>query len=241
MLYSSAGVLTNTFSHEISRIMTQAGSRMQHLRYAVNLLLGSEGYKGSPYFNPLPIIDQSEAVDNLLENWLAVIMSGVNDVVFEKQELSLPKAINKHLSTWKPLMDKKMITINPLVIQGNENNMICNMAEIDLLIILNNFMLNSSYFLEKSQNTEHIISISLNEQDSRIVVELENNGIPLDGVFANNPDKIFEPGVSTKITDEGKGSGIGLWITKTIVLDNSGEIHPMHKTEGFGLRIVFPK
>ena len=241
MLYSSAGVLTNTFSHEISRIMTQAGSRMQHLRYAVNRLLGDDGYKGAQYFNPLPIIDQSEAVDNLLENWLAVIMSGVGEVVFEKQELNLPATLNKHLSTWKPLMDKKMITIKPLVIQGNEKNLICNMAEIDLLIILNNFMLNSSYFLEKTQNTEHIITITLIEQDSRITIELENNGMPLDGEFANNPDRIFEPGVSTKITDEGKGSGIGLWITKTLVLDNAGEIHPMQKNEGFGLRIVFPK
>lgn len=241
MLYSSAGVMTNTFSHEISGIMTKVGSRMQHLRNAVNRLLGDNGYIGSPYFNPLPIIDQSEAVDGLLENWLAVIMSGVSEVVFEKQELHLPTSINKHLSTWRPLMDKKMITINPLVIQGNEKNLICNMAEIDLLIILNNFMLNSSYFLEKTQNTEHIITITLIEQDARIVIELENNGIPLDGIFANNPDRIFEPGVSTKITDEGKGSGIGLWITKTLVLDNTGEIHPMPKTEGFGLHIVFPK
>lgn len=241
MLYSSAGVMTNTFSHEISRIMTQAGSRMQHLRYAVKRLLGDEGYKGPQIFNPMPIIDQAEAVDTLLENWLAVIMSGVNERVFEKQELNIPEVLDKHLSTWKPLMDKKMITIQPLIIHGNIKDLICNIAEIDLLIILNNFMLNSSYFLEKSQSSEHIITITVNERESNIIIELENNGLPLDGVFANNPDRIFEPGVSTKMTDEGKGSGIGLWITKTLVLDNGGEIHPMQRVEGFGLRISFPK
>lgn len=71
---------------------------------------------------------------------------------------------------------------------------------------------------------------------------LENNDLPLDGIFANNPDRIFEAGVSTKETEEdGKGSGIGLWITKTLVLDNSGEIHPMVKSDGFGLKISLPK
>lgn len=241
MLYSSAGVLTNTFSHEISRIMTQTGSRIQHLRYSINRLLGDDGYKGDPIFNPLSIIDQSEAVDMLLENWLAIIMSGIGENVFVKQELSIPKVLNKHISIWKPLLNKKMITINPLKVQGDDKKLICNMAEIDFIIIINNFMLNSAYFLEKSQNTEHVISIEIIEQEAQIVINLENNGIPLDGIFANNPDRIFEPGVSTKITDKGKGSGIGLWIARTLILDNAGDIHPIIKPDGFGLHITIPK
>lgn len=241
MLYSSAGVLTNTFSHEISRIMTQVGSRMQHLRNAVNRILGDEGYKGVALFNPLPMIDHSETIDKLLENWLSVVMSGVGDSVFEKQDLNVPMAIRKHILVWEPLLNKKLITIKPLNIIGDERNIICNLAEIDLIIIINNFMLNSSYFLEKSQDAEHIISMTVSEQESNIIIELENNGIPLDGIFENNPDKIFEPGVSTKVTEEGKGSGIGLWITRTLVLDNGGDIHPINKSDGFGLRISLPK
>ena len=241
MLYSSAGVLTNTFSHEISRIMTQTGSRMQHLRYAVNKLLGEDGYTGISLFNPLLIIDQSEAVDNLLENWLAIIMSGVGEIVFKKREINISTILNKYMLTWKPLMDMKLISIRPLEIQGNKENLNCNMAEVDLLIILNNFMLNSSYFLEKSQNNEHIILISVIEQERQIIIELTNNGIPLDGIFANNPDRIFEAGVSTKNTEDGNGSGLGLWITKNLVLDNGGDIHPIIKPDGFGLRITLPK
>ena len=102
-------------------------------------------------------------------------------------------------------------------------------------------MLNSSYFLAQSNVSERIIEITISEEESRIVIELENNGLPLDGIFANNPDRIFEAGVSTKETEDGKGSGIGLWITKTLVLDNSGEIHPLAKADGFGLRISLPK
>lgn len=241
MLYSSAGVMTNTFSHEISRIMTQAGSRMQHLRHSVKRLVGNEGYKGHSSFNPFPIIDQTESVDRLLENWLAVIMSGVNEKFFSKQELNIPKSLNQIISTWEPLLQKKLVKIHPLSIRGNKENCVCNIAEIDLLIILNNFMLNSAYFLEKSNAGDRAISISIIEEKNKIFLELENNGPPLDGIFANNPDKIFEAGVSTKTTEDGKGSGIGLWITKTLVLDNSGDIHPIEKNDGFGLCISLPK
>lgn len=241
MLYSSAGVMTNTFSHEISRIMTQAGSRMQHLRFTVEKLVGKEGYQGHPSYNPFPIIDQAESVDNLLENWLAVIMSGVGENVFSKQEIDIPKTFRKYITIWKPLLEKKLISVNPLKVYGNEENCVCNISEVDLLIIINNFMLNSSYFLTKSNVSKRIVEITIKEAESQIIIELENNGLPIDGIFANNPDRIFEAGVSTKETEDGKGSGIGLWITQTLVLDNSGEIHPMVKQDGFGLKISFPK
>lgn len=241
MIYSSAGVMTNTFSHEISRIMTQAGSRMQHLRFTVEKLVGKEGYHGHPSYNPFPIIDQAESVDNLLENWLAVIMSGVGENVFSKQELDLPKTLKKYIAIWQPLLEKKLISVKPLKVNGDEEKCVCNISEVDLLIIINNFMLNSSYFLAKSNVSERVIEITINEEASQIVIEFVNNGLPLDGIFANNPDRIFEAGVSTKETEDGKGSGIGLWITKTLVLDNSGEIHPMVKSDGFGLKISLPK
>lgn len=241
MLYSSAGVMTNTFSHEISRIKSQTGSRMPHLRHCVKRLVGEEGYNGHPSFNPFSIIDQTESVDKLLENWLEVIMAGANEDVFIKQELNIPKVINKILSTWEPLLQKKIIKIYPLLIKGEESKCVCNIAEIDLMIILNNFMLNSAHFLETSNIGNRAITITIIEEELRIILELENNGPALDSIFANNPDKIFEAGVSTKITDDGKGSGIGLWITKTLILDNSGDIHSMEKSDGFGLRISLPK
>lgn len=241
MIYSSSGVMTNTFAHEISRIMTQAGSRMQHLRFTVEKIVGNEGYKGHPRYNPFSIIDQAESVDNLLENWLAVIMSGAEEAVFAKKELELPRIFRRYIETWQPLLKKKLINVNPLKIKGDEKKCVCTISEVDLLIIINNFMLNSSYFLAKSKVSEKIIEITISEEESRIVIELENNGLPLDGIFANNPDKIFEAGVSTKETEDGKGSGIGLWITKTLVLENSGEIHPIVKSDGFGLKISLPK
>lgn len=241
MLYSSAGVMTNTFSHEISRVMTNAGSRMQHLRNAVYRAIGRE-YDGLPFFNPFIMIEQIENVDKLLENWLELLMSGTSDEVFLKKELNIKAVIENVLNRWEPLLLKKIITVTPVEIIGNEQNCLCNIAEIDLIIILNNFLLNSADFLEKAQVDERKIVVSIFEKEDKIIIELENNGPPLNGIFASNPDKIFDAGVSTKIMKNGqKGSGIGLWITQMIVHDNSGSIHVLEKQNGFGIRISLPK
>ena len=49
MLYSSSGVMTSTFSHEIEGIRTKVGSRMQHLRAVVQRAIGE--YNGIDAFN----------------------------------------------------------------------------------------------------------------------------------------------------------------------------------------------
>lgn len=241
MLYSSAGVMTNTFSHEISRIMTHSGSRMQHLRNAVKRALGKD-YEGIDFFNPFLMIEQIESVDKLLENWLELLMSGTEDEVFSKKEVNIYTAIDNILTRWKPLLQKKLITVEPIEVTGDEANCYCNISEIDLIIVLNNFLLNSADFLEKASVDVRKINVSITEKADRIIVDLENNGPPLNGIFASNPDKIFDAGVSTKIMKNGKkGSGIGLWITQMIVHDNSGSIHVLEKQNGFGIRISLPK
>lgn len=241
MLYSSAGVMTNTFSHEISRITSNAGSRMQHLRRTVNRLVGENGYTGNPIFDPFIIIDQTEKVDKLLESWLEVIMSGAEQSSFDTKSTNVFSAIQKILDSWKPLLQQKLINIDPITAIGKMEDSICVISEIDLHIILNNFLLNSAWFLEKASVEQREINVTIQNSADKIIILLENNGPPLDSMFSNNPERIFYPGETSKKSEKGEGTGIGLWITKTVVDDASGEIHPMDKAEGFGLRISLPK
>ncbi|MDE6261133.1 MAG: ATP-binding protein [Oscillospiraceae bacterium] len=241
MLYSSAGVMTNTFSHEISRITSNAGSRMQHLRYAVKRLVGENGYTGNPIFDPFIIIDQTEEVDKLLERWLEVIMSGAEQSAFSGKNTNVFNTIQKILDIWEPLLQQKLININPIKAIGKMEDCICATSEISLHIILNNFLLNSAWFLEKSVVKQREVDVTIENKSDKIIILLENNGPPLDGMFSNNPERIFFPGESSKKTEKGEGTGLGLWITKIVVDDSSGEIHPMDKEDGFGLWISLPK
>lgn len=241
MLYSAAGVMTSTFSHEINRIMSNAGSRMQQLRHTITRLVGPEGYKGNPIFDPFPIINQSEKVDMLLESWLEVIMNAADQSAFPVKQVNFYQAIKEIADSWAPLLRQKLISIEPIRLVGEKDNCVCNMSIVDLHVIINNFMLNSAWFLERASVDERKIQISIEEYSNKIVLVLENNGPPLDRKFENNPERIFNPGETSKTTENGEGTGLGLWITKMVVEDASGEIHPLKKTNGFGLKLSFPK
>lgn len=115
------------------------------------------------------------------------------------------------------------------------------MAEVDFHIIMNNFFLNSAWFLEKAKVDRREIVVTLYDKDGKIIILLENNGPPLDSSFMNNPERIFDAGVSTKKLNNGEGTGLGLWITKTVIENNSGEIHAINRKDGFGLKISLPK
>lgn len=241
MLYCASGVMTNTFAHEISHIMTQLGSRMQHIRYSVQRILGEDGYTGNRVFNPYIIISRAEEVDSLLESWIDVLMSGAGNEVFTKGNTNVIETLEQFCVPWRPLLEKKLISLKPIALNGKFEDCVSKISKIDLLIILNNFLLNSAYFLGKITEDERTINLSISSEEKYITVDMVNNGPPLDGVFKNNPDRIFDAGVSTKQTRTGKGSGIGLWIVHTLVSENSGEIHPIDMKDGFGLRILLPK
>ena len=241
MLFSSAGVMTNTFSHEINRIATGAGSRMQHMRESVKRILGKEGYSGDPDFDPFAQIDESEKTDRLLEDWLNVIMNGVREDAFGKKTVYPKKVIQEIIVTWVPLLEKKHIVVAPLKCENITEDSVLDCAEIDFYIILNNFFLNSAWFLEETTTAMREISISLADDGKRLIILLENNGPPLDSSFANNPDRIFDAGVTTKKKGSSEGTGLGLWIAKNVIESNSGQIHPMEKDDGFGLSIYLPK
>lgn len=168
-------------------------------------------------------------------------MSGADQASFEKKSINIYDGIQKILDLWKPLLQQKLISISPVEIIGQTENCFCAISEIDLHIILNNFLLNSAWFLEKAAVTQRKVSVTIQELSDKIVILLENNGPPLDSMFANNPERIFYPGESSKKSENGEGTGLGLWITKIVVDEASGEIHPMDKSDGFGLRISIPK
>lgn len=240
MLYSSSGVMTSTFSHEINRIMTNVGSRMQHLKFTIDRLIGEEGYKGAPIFDPYLIIQQSEEIDTVLESWLSVIIRGAGSSSFVRNKKNIYLTIEKIIELWKPLLKQKIIEISLLPIDGLVDDANIVFADADLYIILNNFILNAAWFLEQSKHERRITVSVINHKDY-VEINLTNNGPTLDKKFSNNPDRVFNPGETSKVTADGEGTGLGLWIVKMIVEDLSGTIGVIEMEDGFGIRIKLGK
>ncbi|MBX4263772.1 sensor histidine kinase [Clostridium estertheticum] len=236
MVLSSAGVMAQTFSHEISRVASNLGSRGQHLRECIKRMLDYKEYQGDEDFNPYEIIDELDNTDLLLADWVKLIMTSVEKGNFKSKEIDLICFLTNLKQRWDPLLEKKFIELK---VECNCEDVTLKMPEVDLHLIFNNFLLNSSYFLEECFGSREIQIIVFKKAD-RLFINMKNNGPRLTERYIQNPDEILNAGISSKNEEDGKkvneGTGLGLWIACEAVQRNYGQLHVIVEDKGFMLQ-----
>lgn len=235
---SSSGILLNTFFHEFNAMNTQFHVEASQIRSRINYILKGREYEGLAAYDPYKRIDSLEKNDMVTAAFLDVIMDGLKKENLKVQENSLKAMITEILSKWKVLLGEKHIQVQSVSEEGAAAEDRIPLALVDMYIILNNFILNSAWFLEQEHNNRREISFRLKEKDDGLHFIMENNGPVLAEKYRDNPDRIFELGETSK---EGKGTGLGLWVVKETVERNDGTISVMEKQDGFGLEIVWKK
>ena len=129
----------------------------------------------------------------------------------EKAKFNVLKEISKTLSLIEAIFNDRRITIevnpsgNP-VIYGHPN---------EYSQVLLNIMINARDAFSSQKTDRPRVTISLYTESGKTVVTITDNagGIPEDII-----DKIFDPYFTTKGPD--KGTGVGLFISKTIIENN---------------------
>ncbi len=150
-----------------------------------------------------------------------------------KEKFNIYKAINDSLQLIEASLKNNNISVeikakNIYIIYGYPN-------EFSQVIL--NLLSNAKDVLidRKVQNAKIIINIYGNNLN--FIIELEDNA---GGVNKEIIDKIFEPYFTTK--DEGKGTGIGLYMSKMIIEGNmSGKITVSNTELGAIFKIILPK
>lgn len=240
--FSVSGMVANTFSHELRALDTRIVSLPNNLGYLLNQLLDIKKFEGPNKKNPFYFLDSIKDTHKLLESWIGIIMNAIDKGEINNEEAeshNLYDLVCEIIKNWKSLLDSKKISIK-LKKDGDINN--CNITKSDLYLIINNFILNSSWFLKDIENRERKIEINFSLKDDVIKIRLYNNGKPMDDKYKKNPLKMFELGESTKVLDNGElGTGIGMWLIKTAVEDNKGTVLPVIVDVGFELEICFPQ
>lgn len=242
-ILSSSGIVLNTFFHEFNAINTQFHVRASQIRSRVRHILKGQEYTGIAAYNPYPWIDALEKTDRVTAAFLDVVMEGLKKESLKRQEISMQKVIRDILEKWSLLLEEKHIVIRPDIFAEKELDDRIQMAVVDMYIILNNFLLNAAWFLEREHNPKREIAFTLEESADMLYLYMENNGPCLDEKFKDNPDKIFEMGETSK--EDAKtstaGTGLGLWVVKETVERYNGVLSVMDKKDGFGLRIAWKK
>ncbi|WP_139241727.1 ATP-binding protein [Anaerosporobacter mobilis] len=228
MVLSSAGVMAQTFAHEISRIATNLGSRGQHLKESINLLLDYKPYIGDEDFNPYDMLEELSSTDILLSEWVNLIMDCVNKENFHTQEVFINEFLVHIVEKWSTLLARKHIRIEDI---NCSEDIKLSLPIVDLHLLLNNFLLNSAYFLEECEG-ERIIKFKVYKEGQKIYLDMENNGPELAKENLQNPDIVLDATVSSKFG----GTGLGLWVARESVERNDGRLQVIPISSGFMLR-----
>lgn len=214
-------------SREKDRILT-----LQSRQAAMGELIGNIAHQWRQPLNAINLIifDLLEAYKykELDENYLNNSYNEINRVV---QNMS--QTIDDFRNFFKPVKEKKLFDINTIIEQSlhfssaglaannihltfKKNGSIMVMGYPNELIqTLINIIQNAKDALLESHNTNKNIWINSHVENDYALISINNNGgiIPPDHL-----EKVFDPYYSTK--PEGHGTGMGLFISKTIIEKN---------------------
>ena len=99
-----------------------------------------------------------------------------------------------------------------------------------------NLLTNAKDAVLENKIENPLIIVQTKKDDEYIYISIKDNGL---GIKSEIINKIFEPYFTTK--DEGKGTGIGLYMSKIIIENNmNGKIEVKNEQNGANVIIKLP-
>ncbi len=126
------------------------------------------------------------------------------------------KAIQTAMKDLEPLIEEHHIVVEDRC----EPDFLVESVFDDLVQVLSNLMKNSIDAVASGNPGKGIITLSQEIAGEQVKISVKDNGT---GMEKDVMERIFDPFFTTK--DVGKGTGLGLWMCKTIVQRMKGKIH----------------
>lgn len=237
---ASSGIVLASFSHDLSKLNDVLNSRTDKLK---NLLLDKiveKDYDGAePRKNPFIQLERIKKQDLKLQNWLNFSLGATRKDKRKRKQLFLKKYFSDLATDWHTVLGNRGINLKYEDIEDLD----LRVFEIDFDSIFNNLLVNSiDAFNLLKESRERQIKILASSNHKEIIIDYYDNGPGLSNDITE-PEKIFEPLFTTRrnpFTGEEEGTGLGMWLVKSIVNENDGILKLLFPTEGFGIRLVFP-
>lgn len=237
---ASSGIVLASFSHDLSKLNNVLSSRVDKLKNLfTEKVLESEYDNVEERKNPYAQLEKMRKQDLKMQNWLNFSLGAARKDKRKRKQLFLKKYFNEFKNDWLTVTENRGIELDVSKIADLD----LRVFEIDIDSIFNNLLVNSiDAFNLSTINRQRQILISATDNSKEIVIDYYDNGPGLSKDI-EKPEIIFEPLFTTKrnaITGEEEGTGLGLWIVKSIAEENDGTTKLLFPSEGFGIRTTFP-
>lgn len=237
---ASSGIVLASFSHDLSKLNDVLASRTEKLKDLMLERIAEKDYDQlKDNKNPFKQLERIKKQDVKLQNWLNFSLGATRKDKRKRKQLFLKPYFTNLKSDWNTVLEDRGIEMD--VAEIEELDM--RVFEIDIDSIFNNLLVNSiDAFIISKEDRARKIKIKVTSNSKEIILDYHDNGPGLSKDITE-PEKIFEPLFTTKRnqhTGEEEGTGLGMWLVKSIVEENDGKAQLLYPELGFGLKITFP-
>jgi signal transduction histidine kinase len=237
---ASGGIVMASFSHDLSKLNDVLSSRTERLKDLISQKISEGDYNDViDRKNPFKQLERIKKQDLKLQNWLNFSLGATRKDKRKRNQLFFKNYFIDLKSDWETILENRGIQLDISEIEDLD----MRVFEIDIDSIFNNLLVNSiDAFIISKENRPRLIKIKCIANQKGIIIDYQDNGPGLSNDITED-EKIFEPLYTTKRnqhTGEEEGTGLGMWLVKSIIQENDGTVNLLYPDFGFGLRITFP-
>jgi signal transduction histidine kinase len=199
--------LTASLSHELSQPLT---SILYNTQACLQYQKSGEAEPGMIEELLIKIINEDKRAGNLISSVRSLMKLEVRD----KEKVDLNANLQETVSLFEPEAKQKQINVilllqkNPIFVYGDK---------IQLQQVLLNLLYNATHVFENTDRENRTIHIFQKVEKGSVIVSVRDSGPGIDEEIKKN---IFNP----FITSRTNGLGIGLALSRTIIVNHNGEI-----------------
>jgi len=241
---ASSGIVMASFTHDLSKLSNVLSSRVEKLKNLIEIKITEDFYKNiEDRKNPFYLLEKMKKQDLKIKNWLSFSLGATRKDKRKRKNIPFYNYFNNLKNDWEEILKSRGIDLQINNYKPLDKSISFRAFEIDFDSIFNNLIINSidSFNISKI-NKDRIIDIEYYFTKKNIIIEYKDNGSGLSEDIENVKD-IFEPLFTTKRnihTGDEEGTGLGMWLVKTICADNDTKVNLLFPEDGFWLRILFP-
>ena len=236
---ASLGLIVSSFSHELKEVSNNASEIVELEKYALSLIPSDK--KSSPDYQDMVDIFQLLKEDKeKIKHWVDYTLTAIRKDKRRRTKLDIPQFFIQLSDSWKRIFKRKDINLSVLNKIGNHPYDF-RVFEMDLTTIFSNLINNSiDSFEQRKTIGDRNIVIEFEIINNRLEIVFSDNGKGLDKAFENKED-IFLPFTTSKKDRTGNeiGTGLGMYLVKSVIDDNDGNIEILGCSVGFSVKISF--
>lgn len=237
---ASSGLVMASFSHDLSKLNDVFLSRVDKLKKVLIERISEDDYSEvEGRKNPFVLMERMKTQDVKMRNWLNFSLGATRKDKRNRSQLVFTSYFSNLLDDWETVFEVREIRLDTSKIEDLK----MRVFEIDFDSIFQNLIVNSISAFNKSKiDRPREITITAKSTSKNIIIEYFDSGPGLSDDI-EDPNEIFNALYTTKRspqTGEKIGTGLGMWLVKSVVEDNDGKVKLLFPEIGFGLRITFP-